>query len=126
MKARVMPLTTIETCKKRPSTEIKYLLDSVYQAQIEAFKVPDTDRQLRYAEVSADHFYIPPNRTNNFTLVTIQMFPGRTIDAKRAFYKSIVERFSKIGISKSDVFISLQESPRENWSLSDGVAASDL
>lgn len=121
-----MPLTTIETCKKRPSTEVKYLLDSVYQAQIEAFKVPDTDRQLRYAEVSTDHFYIPPNRTNNFTLVTIQMFPGRTIDAKRAFYKSVVERFSKIGISKSDVFISLQESPRENWSLSDGIAASDL
>ncbi|OZI17095.1 tautomerase family protein [Bordetella genomosp. 7] len=121
-----MPLTRIECCKKRPPAEIQHLLESVYQAQIEALKVPDTDRQIRYIEVPAEHFYIPPGRTSNFTLVVIQMFPGRTIDAKRALYRSIVERFSKIGIAPSDVFISVQESARENWSMRDGIAASDL
>lgn len=121
-----MPLAKIEVCKKRPKDEARYLLESVYQAQIEALKVPASDRQLRYVELDPELFFIPPSCSENFTLVTIQLFPGRTTDAKRALYKSIVERFGKIGIAPSDIFISLQESPRENWSLSDGVAACDL
>jgi phenylpyruvate tautomerase PptA (4-oxalocrotonate tautomerase family) len=121
-----MPLTTIESCKKRPAHEVQHLLESVYQAQIEAFKVPDSDRQLRYYELPAEHFFIPPGRTADFTVVTMQIFPGRSIEAKRALYQSIVRRFAEIGIAPHDVFIGLQESARENWSLSDGIAASDL
>jgi hypothetical protein len=121
-----VPLSRIEVCRKRKPAEIQHMLQSVYAAQIEAFKVPDTDRQLRYFELQHEHFFIPPDRTENFTLVVVELFPGRTADAKRAFYKSIVARFGEIGISPSDVFISLVESGRENWSLADGIAACDL
>ncbi|MGT2509593.1 tautomerase family protein [Cupriavidus basilensis] len=121
-----MPLSRIEVCKSRPASEINFLLESVYQAQIEAFGVPATDRQLRYLEIAPERFFIPPGRTDNFTLVVISMFPGRTVDAKRDLYKSIVARFGEIGIAPEDVFISLQESARENWSMSGGVAACDL
>lgn len=121
-----MPLTTVESCKPRTAAEVQHLLESVYQAQIEAFNVPDTDRQIRYYEVPAEHCYIPPGRTDNFTVVTVQLFSGRTVDAKRTLYRTIVTRFAQIGIPASDVFIGLVESPRENWSMSNGVAACDL
>ncbi|WP_414143102.1 tautomerase family protein [Burkholderia cepacia] len=102
------------------------MLQSVYEAQIEAFKVPDTDRQLRYFELPSDRFFIPPGRTQDFTLVVVELFPGRSVDAKREFYKSIVAKFGEIGIASSDVFVTLVESGRENWSLANGVIASDL
>ncbi len=121
-----MPLTRIEVCRERQPTEIQHMLQSVYEAQIEAFKVPDSDRQLRYFELPPERFFTPPDRTENFTLVVVELFPGRSADAKRAFYKSVVAKFGEIGIAPSDVFISLVESGKENWSLADGVAACDL
>ena len=118
-----MPLSRIEVCRHRPPHEVHYLLESVYEAQIQAFDVPRTDRQIRYFELDPQEFLIPPDRTENFTLVVIQLFPGRSAEAKKKLYRSIVERFEKIGIAPSDVFIGLQESPRENWSLANGEAA---
>lgn len=120
-----MPLTRIEVCRSRPDNEVEFILQSVYEAQIEAFKVPESDRQLRYYELSARHFFTPPGRTENFTLVSVEMFPGRTADAKKAFYHSIVRRLEKVGIVPSDVFINLVESARENWSMKDGIAATE-
>lgn len=120
-----MPLTRIEVCRSRPVDEVEFILRSIYEAQIDAFKVPESDRQLRYYELSSHHFFTPPGRTENFTLISVEMFPGRTADAKKAFYRSIVERLEKIGIAPSDVFISLIESPRENWSMKDGIAATE-
>lgn len=121
-----MPLTRIEVCRERQPEEVEHMLQSVYDAQIEAFKVPDADRQLRYFELAPERFFIPPGRTRNFTLVIVELFPGRAVDAKRAFYKSVVSKFGEIGIAPSDVFITLVESGRENWSLSEGVAACDV
>ncbi|MDN7559103.1 tautomerase family protein [Burkholderia orbicola] len=120
-----MPLTRIEVCQNRPADEVQYILQSVYEAQIEAFKVPESDRQLRYYELLGRHFFIPPGRTDNFTLVSVDMFPGRTAEAKKAFYSSVVRRLEKIGIAPSDVFINLVESARENWSMRDGISAAD-
>jgi hypothetical protein len=121
----IVPLTRIEVCRSHPADEVQYILQSIYEAQIEAFKVPETDRQLRYYELPSHHFFTPPGRTENFTLVSVEMFPGRTAEAKKSFYSSIVRRLEKIGIAPSDVFISLVESARENWSMKDGISASE-
>lgn len=120
-----MPLTRIEVCRNRPAEEVEYILQAIYEAQIEAFNVPESDRQLRYYELSPHHFFTPPGRTENFTLVSVEMFPGRTADAKKAFYRSIVQRLERVGIAPCDVFINLVESPRENWSMKDGIAATE-
>jgi phenylpyruvate tautomerase PptA (4-oxalocrotonate tautomerase family) len=121
-----MPLTRIEVCKPRSDAEIQLMMQAVYEAQIEALKVPATDRQLRYNELRPEHVFIPPGRTENFTIVTIQLFAGRSVELKRALYRGIVSRFAGIGIAPADVFINLEETPRENWSLGDGIAACDL
>jgi phenylpyruvate tautomerase PptA (4-oxalocrotonate tautomerase family) len=121
-----MPLTRIETCKPRSDAEVQQLMQAVYEAQVDALGVPAADRQLRYNELRPEHVFIPPGRTENFTIVTIQLFAGRSVELKQALYRGIVSRFASLGIAPSDVFISLEESPRENWSLGNGVAASEL
>ena len=120
-----MPVAKIEV-RKRHSPEVAHsLIDAVYQAQREALKVPEGDRQIRYIEHKPEHFAVPPGKTETYTFVEIIMFPGRSPEAKRKLYQSIVRRFGELGIQASDVFIVLHEPPLENWGLA-GVPASEV
>jgi phenylpyruvate tautomerase PptA (4-oxalocrotonate tautomerase family) len=121
-----MPLAKIEVRRSRPPSEVKALVDAVYQAQREALKVPEGDRQIRYIEHKAEHFAVPPGKTENYTLVEITLFPGRSLDAKRILYRSIVRRFGELGISPTDIFIVLNEPPLDNWGIRGGVPASEV
>ena len=121
-----MPLAKIEVRKNRPAAEVAVLIESVYQAQREALKVPEGDRQIRYIEHKVEHFAVPPGKTENYTLVEITLFPGRSLDAKRKLYQSIVRRFGELGIEPSDIFIVLNEPSLDNWGLRGGVPASEI
>jgi phenylpyruvate tautomerase PptA (4-oxalocrotonate tautomerase family) len=117
-----MPLAQIEVRRPRPAAEAQALIEAVYLAQREALKVPEGDRMIRYVEHRPEHFAVPPGKTENYTLVQIVMFPGRSLDAKRALYNNIRRRFGELGIAASDVFIVLHEPPLDNWGLQGGPA----
>jgi phenylpyruvate tautomerase PptA (4-oxalocrotonate tautomerase family) len=121
-----MPLAKIEVRKNRPATEVAALIESVYQAQREALKVPEGDRQIRYIEHKPERFAVPPGKTENYTLVEITLFPGRSLGAKRKLYQSIVQRFGELGIAPSDIFIVLNEPSLDNWGLRGGIPASEI
>jgi phenylpyruvate tautomerase PptA (4-oxalocrotonate tautomerase family) len=121
-----MPLARIEVRKNRPAEEVAALMEAVYQAQREALKVPQGDRQIRYIEHKPDYFAVPPGKTENYTLVEFVLFPGRTLDAKRHLYKSIVRRFGALGIAPSDIFIVVYEPPLDNWGIRGGLPASEV
>jgi phenylpyruvate tautomerase PptA (4-oxalocrotonate tautomerase family) len=121
-----MPFAKIEVRRNRPPHEIEALIEAVYQAQRTALKVPENDRQIRYIEHKAEHFAVPPGKSENYTFVEIQIFPGRSLEAKRQLYKEIVNRFSQIGIDANDVFIILNEPPLENWGICGGQPASEV
>jgi phenylpyruvate tautomerase PptA (4-oxalocrotonate tautomerase family) len=121
-----MPLARIEVRRSRAPEEVQALIEAVYQAQREALKVPDDDRQIRYVEHKPEHFAVPPGKSDNYTLVEILLLPGRSIEAKRKLYHGIVTRFGALGIAPADIFIVLVEPPLQNWGLRGGVPASDL
>ena len=121
-----MPFARIEVRKSRPAEEVAALMEAVYQALREALKVPEDDRQIRYIEHKPEHFAVPPEKTENYTLVEIALFPGRTLDAKRNLYRSIVRRLGELGIAPSDVFIILYEPPLDNWGIRGGLPASEV
>ena len=68
----------------------------------------------------------PPGSTENYTLVEISMFPGRSLAAKRKLYKKIVENLSTLGIPAKDIRIVLHEVPMDNWGIRGGVPASEV
>ena len=121
-----MPLAKIEVRKSRPAEAVAAIMEAVYQAQREALKVPEDDRQIRYIEHKPEHFYVPPDKTENYTLVEITLFPGRTLEAKRKLYQSIVRRFGELGIAPTDIFIVLNEPPLDNWGIRGGMPASEI
>lgn len=120
-----MPIAKIEVCRSRPPEEVAALIEAVYQAQLEALKVPKHDRQIRYVEHRPEHFPVPPGRTANYTFVEFILFPGRSLEAKRALYAGITRRFGELGIAASDIMIVLHEPPLDNWGLR-GVPASEM
>jgi phenylpyruvate tautomerase PptA (4-oxalocrotonate tautomerase family) len=119
-----MPIARIEVRRNRSAEQVQAFIEAVYQAQREALKVPDWDRQIRYVEHKPECFAAPPNKSENFTFVEMLLFPGRSLEAKRNLYQSIVRRFGELGVAPDDILIVLQEPPLENWGLR-GIPASE-
>ena len=121
-----MPLVMIETREGLPPDTKRRMFDAVHAALMNAFKIPDHDRSQRLIEYAPEDFEIPPQRGDRYTIVTIQAFAGRSLDAKRALYREIVAGLQEVGIPRTDVFIVLQEIPKENWGLRGGIAGCDV
>jgi phenylpyruvate tautomerase PptA (4-oxalocrotonate tautomerase family) len=119
-----MPVAMIEVRRKRAPEEVEAFIEALYQAQREAFQVPEWDRQIRYIEHKPEHFSVPPGRSENYTFVEILLFYVRSVEAKRHLYQSIVRRFGELGVAPDDIVIALQERPLENWGVR-GLPASE-
>lgn len=100
--------------------------EAIHAALVEAFKIPDHDRNHLLFEQGPAHFEIPPDRTAAFTLIEIVAFPGRSADAKRTLYASLARRFEALGVAPSDLFVILSEPPLENWSVRNGLSSADV
>jgi phenylpyruvate tautomerase PptA (4-oxalocrotonate tautomerase family) len=121
-----MPLARIEVRRTWPPEQVRAIIEAVYLAQREALKVPEDDRQIRYVEHKPEHFHVPPGRIENFTLVEIALFAGRSLEAKRSLYQAIVRNLGAVGIAPSDLSIVLHDVPLDSWGLRGGVPASDI
>ncbi len=121
-----MPIVKIETRKHWPPEQVQAIMEAIYLVQREALKVPEHDRQVRYVEHRPEHFHAPPGKTENYTLVEITLFAGRSLDAKRALYQGIVKRLGAIGIAAEDIVIVLREVPLDNWGIRGGIPASEV
>ncbi|MFH2134798.1 MAG: tautomerase family protein [Pseudomonadota bacterium] len=121
-----MPIAKIEVRKHRSPEQVQAIMEAVYQAQRAALKVPERDRQIRYIEHRPEHFHVPPGKSENYTLVEITLFAGRSLETKRELYREIVVRLGGIGIAAEDIFIVLREEPLENWGIRGGIPASEV
>lgn len=121
-----MPITRIEVKKPWPEKQQQYLINATHAAMMEALKIPEHDRLIRYIEHRPEHFVTPARTSENYTLVEISMFPGRALDAKRKLYQNIVMSFAELGIEPNDIRIVLHEIPMDNWGIRGGVPASDI
>ena len=121
-----MPLVTIETRQGVTPALKRGMFDAVHEALVACFRIPDHDRTQRLVQHAPEDFEAPPGRGPRYTIITIAAFAGRSVDAKRALYKTIVDRFEVLGVPRLDVFILLHEQPRENWGLRGGIAGSDV
>lgn len=109
----------------RPAAERKAILDGVHAALVEAFRIPEHDRnQLLHAHAPED---FESSKGPQFTLVEATVFPGRSLEAKRKLYAAIVRNLAAApGIPPEAVMIVLHEPPLEDWGIRGGKAATDV
>ena len=121
-----MPLVKVEILKGKSNEYKKVILDCVHQALVDAIKIPNYDRIQRLYELDKEHFEIPASKTEDFILIEITMFAGRSLQAKRNLYKNITESLEhSLGIKSSDITIVLHAPPLENWGIR-GCPASEI
>jgi phenylpyruvate tautomerase PptA (4-oxalocrotonate tautomerase family) len=123
-----MALARIEILEGRTRREKEALVEAVRVALSEALQTPEDDPSVRLSEYPREQFSVPyPDRcSDRFTLVEVTMFAGRSMDAKRRLYDTIVRRLVALDVPASDVLIVLHEPPMENWSVSGGTPASEV
>ena len=120
-----MPVVHIHVARGRPAGERKAVLDGVHAALVEAFRIPEHDRNQLLHEHDPEHF--ESAKGPGFTLVELTVFPGRSDDAKRALYAALVRNLRAApGIPPEQVLVVLHEPPLVNWGIRGGKAACDV
>ena len=122
-----MPVTRIAIREGKSPEYKQALMDEIYEAMRETVAIKDGDRFMTITEHGAHEFaygtFLDIDRSDD--LVQIQVFwaPGKSVDAKLAMYRKIIERLgSNPGVRPEDVLISVIETPAENWSFGNGMA----
>jgi phenylpyruvate tautomerase PptA (4-oxalocrotonate tautomerase family) len=121
-----VPHVRIEIVKGRSLEERQQLFQAVHDALMEAFRIPDDDRTQRIVEHKPENFEIPPGSSDRYTLIEIPAFPGRSADAKRNLYQTLVQRLGQIAIDPTDVSVVILEPMLENWGVRGGHSAADV
>jgi phenylpyruvate tautomerase PptA (4-oxalocrotonate tautomerase family) len=121
-----MPLVRIET-RRWMTREVKQaVLDAVHEALVSAFKVPEDDRNQRIIEYDSHDFEGSAGKGERFTIITIDAFAGRSLEAKRQLYKELATRLGAAGIPPADLMVVIHDVPLENWGVRGGQAACDI
>ncbi len=121
-----MPQVRIETRNHWLNGRHEALFDAIQAGMVEGIKIPEDDRCYRLVTYDAAHFPLVPGHGDRFTIVTIELFQGRTLEAKRRMYAAIVRNLkAALDLDPGDVRIVLEEAPRENWAMG-GKPASEI
>jgi phenylpyruvate tautomerase PptA (4-oxalocrotonate tautomerase family) len=123
-----MPLVQVHLIQGKP-TEFRHRVgEVVYKTMLDTINVPPKDNFQIITEHDKDSLIYDPEylniqRTEGIVMIQITLNEGRTLERKKAFYKQLAERLhAELGIRMEDVFISLVEVKKENWSFGNGIA----
>lgn len=123
-----MPLVRIDLPQGKPEFYSKAVGDAVYDAMVTVLNVPENDRFFVITahprnELVIDPTYLGIERSEECIVIQLTLNAGRTVEMKKAFYKAVADGLhEKVGLRREDVFISLVEVPKENWSFGNGEA----
>ncbi|MET3231121.1 UNVERIFIED_ORG: phenylpyruvate tautomerase PptA (4-oxalocrotonate tautomerase family) [Burkholderia sp. 1263] len=123
-----MPLTRIALRAGKPAEYRKALTDSIQRALVGTFNVPKDDVFMLLSEHEAgnliyDRQYLNIERSDDFVAIQLTVSNTRTLEQKKALYQRIADELAQSpGLRREDVFISLVEVDRENWSFGNGIA----
>ena len=121
-----MPNAIIEVRRQYTPTEEEQIIAAVHAALMEALKTPEWDRTIRLVSHAQHRFAVPPGRDDRYTLIEIDLFSGRSLEAKRALYQILVHNLGQLGIPADHIKVLLRESGAENWGIRGGVPASEV
>jgi len=122
-----MPILHISLRAGKPEAYRQAILDGLYRAMREALNVPEDDQFMTITEHDAANF-----RTGtaygvagsaDVVYIQITVFNTRTPEQKKALFRRIAELLGENpGLRPEDVFVTVLDAPKENWSVGHGLA----
>ena len=122
-----MPLVRIDLPEGTSVEERTNIAEVIYTSLVSVAGVPENDRFIVINEHPVANLLIDPTymveRTERALIIQITFNSGRSVAVKQALYRAIADGLrERVGMRTEDVFISLVEVPKENWSFGGGVA----
>lgn len=122
-----MPLVRINLSKDASADRIRSISQAIYGAMTDIANVPVNDKFQIVTRHSADEIIYPDDGylgvtyTPDLVFIQVTWVAGRSIDVKKQFYRRIADEIhEKTGVRREDVFISLVDAAREDWSFGGG------
>lgn len=110
---------TIQTKRDAIST-------AIHASVMEALSYPPEKRFHRFFALDSADFIYPDDRTENYIIIEISMFEGRSIEAKKRLIHLLFTNLREhAGIYEHDVEITLFETPKEHWGIR-GLSGDEL
>jgi len=123
-----MPLVRISLIQGTAAGVAQKIGAIVHRTMVDTINVPPGDNFQLITEYDRGHLvydptYLAISRTDGVVIIQITLNEGRTVELKKLFYRMLAERLHcDLGVRTEDVFISLVEVKKENWSFGNGVA----
>ena len=122
-----MPLVRIDVAAETSTETVAAIGDVIYDAMVSIASVPEHDKFQIVHRHAADELVYPAEGylgitySKNIVFIQITWSEGRTVDVKKAFYKAVAEGIhERTGLRQEDIWISLLDTKRENWSFGNG------
>ena len=122
-----MPLLHISLRAGKPESYRQAIFDGLYRAMREALNVPEDDQFMTITEHDAANFRYGNaygvTRSADVVYIQIIVFNTRTPEQKKALFRRTAELLGENpGIRPEDVFVTILDAAKENWSVGNGLA----
>lgn len=121
------PLVRIDLSKSASPEVVAAVSETVYEAMVNIANVPEHDKFQIISRHAPDELvypaegYLGVDYTPGIVFFQVTWNAGRTVEVKKAFYRAIADGIhAKVGLRKEDVWISLVDVAREDWSFGNG------
>jgi len=122
-----MPLVRIDISKTASRERIRDVGRAVYNAMTAVANVPEHDRFQIVTRHEPDELIYPEqgylgiDYTPDIIIIQVTWVGGRSTEVKKRFYQHIADEIHATqGVRRQDIFISLVDSGREDWSFGNG------
>jgi phenylpyruvate tautomerase PptA (4-oxalocrotonate tautomerase family) len=123
-----MPSIVVDVRRTYAEAEETAIVQAVHNALVVAFKILPTRRNVilhchkPHRFIGAPECEVPERLTN----ISLFVLRGRSVNAKRQLYKSIVDNLAPLGIPAHCILIKLHEMDPENVGVRGGQAVCDV
>jgi len=122
-----VPIARIDIRREASAELVRVVSDAIYKAMVEIANVPVNDKFQIVNRHAADEIIYPADGylgltySPNLIIIQVTWVSGRSIEVKKKFFRQIADEIhAKGGVRKEDVWISLVDTSKEDWSFGNG------
>lgn len=120
-----MPIVRITLSEDRPRDTWAPLSEAIHAALVETVKIPNGDRFHVVAPVPAEAMFFDRRYMNmdrqDVVCIEITLVEGRSAEVKSHLFQAIAQRLEQLGVRADDVFVTLTENSKADWSVGRGL-----
>ena len=107
-----MPIVKVGMLRGKSVQYKKTVLDCIHKGLVDSLRIEDWDRFQQVIEYDRDVFEYPSFKSDNFMIIELTLFPGRTKEQKdniRLYHKNGYKEFKQEMVSDELTFVFLEK-----------------